>query len=219
MDAYEFLQEKSKAACDSDAVCHAVDGGKLDSKALLAGPGSSTLSVIDCELSGAGMNLGTRCLLFDVTVTLNEGEVPGLLLESGEVSVEFPLTERTGEVFSGSVAVPPEPLDGFQLYPTEVKAGQALIQEPLGNWNNVHMLLPVRLQKYLLTTPRFEAGDLWNGVLTTQAEDIHLEGAEGGNCAVKLRVYLDGALAQAEDSILYFVSKEKCSTDCRSFVL
>lgn len=117
------------------------------------------------------------------------------------------------------MAVPPEPLDGFQLYPTEVKAGQALIQEPLGNWNNVHMLLPVRLQKYLLTTPRFEAGDLWNGVLTTQAEDIHLEGAEGGNCAVKLRVYLDGALAQAEDSNLYFVSKEKCSTDCRSFVL
>ena len=219
MDAYEFLQEKSKAACDSDAVCHAVDGGKLDSKALLAGPGSSTLSVIDCELSGAGMDLGTRCLLFGVTVTLNEGEVPGLLLESGEVSVEFPLTERTGGVFSGSVAVPPEPLDGFQLYPTEVKAGQALIQEPLGNWNNVHMLLPVRLQKYLLTTPRFEAGDLWNGVLTTQAEDIHLEGAEGGNCAVKLRVYLDGALAQAEDSNLYFVSKEKCPTDCRSFVL
>ena len=165
------------------------------------------------------MDLGTRCLLFDVTVTLNEGEVPGLLLESGEVSVEFPLTERTGGVFSGSVAVPPEPLDGFQLYPTEAKAGQALIQEPLGNWNNVHMLLPVRLQKYLLTTPRFEAGDLWNGVLTTQAEDIHLEGAEGGNCAVKLRVYLDGALAQAEDSNLYFVSKEKCSTDCRSFVL
>lgn len=154
--------------------------------------------VVDCEVTPSGVDTTTRSLLLDITVTLQDWEKnPGVMAKIGEDDVAAPLTETADGVFTASLALPLEPINGFQLYLTKETLGHALIQEPLGRWNQITMLLPVRLQKYWLTVPRFEAKALGAGVLTTQAEEIHLEGAEDGSCAVELRVYRKGTMAQA----------------------
>lgn len=175
--------------------------------------------VVNCEVAPAGMDVETHQLLLGVTVTLKEWQTPGLLAEAGDTSMEFPLTETTDGVFHGTVAVPLDPLNGLRLYLTEETAENSSTREPLGNWANVTMLLPVWLQKYQLTNPRFEAGELRNGVVTTQAEDIHLEGGEDGSCAVELRVYRNGTLTEAApgtwdaDSGLYYT--ERMEVPCK----
>lgn len=154
---------------------------------------------ITCEIEPAGIDYATHSLLTEVTVTLPDKEPQsGLLLTAGEESLEFPLTETASNEFCGVLSVPLDlkPQDGFRLYLIREKLGEALIQDPLRRWDNIAFLLPVRLRKYMTVVPKFQTGNLRDGVLTTRAEDIHLEGAEDGCCAVELRAYRNGILAQ-----------------------
>lgn len=215
----QFFQEKRKQIVIL-VLCAALltAGGGLTKRFLRHLEGGDS-PVVDCEVAPAGMDVETHQLLLGVTVTLKEWQTPGLLVEAGDTSMEFPLTETADGVFSGSVAVPLDPLNGLRLYLTEETAENASTREPLGSWANATMLLPVRLQKYQLTNPRFEAGELRNGVVTTQAEDIHLEGGEDGSCAVELRVYRNGTFAEAApgtwdaDSGLYHT--ERLEVPCK----
>lgn len=152
----------------------------------------------DCEVTPVGVDTTTRSLLLDITVTpQNREKTPSIIAKIGADTVGAPLTETADGVFTASLKLPLEPMNDFQLYLTGETAGQPLVQEPLGRWNHITELLSVRLQKYCLTEPHFEAETHPTGVLTTQAEEIHLEGAEDGNCAVELRVYRDGTMVQA----------------------
>ena len=96
---------------------------------------------------------------------------------------------------------------------------EGTVQKRLRDCDNAITLLPVHFRKYNLLTPKFEAGNLRNGVITTEVSDICLEGDEDGSCTVELRVYCNGILTKVApatrdaDSGLY--CSERIEVPCR----
>ena len=157
---------------------------------------------LNCKVTSTGINVETRSLGLDITVTLREGETNrGVVAQIGDDYVGATLIETDNGVFTANLQIPLDPMRGFQLYLTDETLNPASIQEKLQEWDYIRTLLPVHLKKSLTTTPRFKAGSLWNGTITTKAEDIQFVGAEDGSCTVELRVYRNGTLAQTAPGV------------------
>ncbi|MDD3347918.1 hypothetical protein [Oscillibacter sp.] len=175
------------------AVLLAALAGNLGKRLLRTREGAAS-PVVDCVVEPVGVDLQTRSLLADVTVTLKDWEEkPALLLEAGETSAEFPLTAAENGVFIGSVAVPLEPLSGFQLYLTAEKYGQALIRERLGRWNHISTLLPLRMTSSGYSDPQYQDGTFqmtgWASaeIASQDRDDIEVDAPE-------FRLYRNGEL-------------------------
>ena len=144
------------------------------------------------RITSTGIDVENHQLLLDAAVPLKGWKKPALLLETEDTSTEISLTETKSDLFIGSFRVPLDQPNSFQLYLTD----EGTVQKRLRDCDNAITLLPVHFRKYNLLTPKFEAGNLGNGVITTEVSDICLEGDEDGSCTVELRVYCNGILTK-----------------------
>lgn len=167
------------------------------------------------RITSTGIDVENHQLLLDAAVPLKGWKKPALLLETEDTSTEISLTETKSGLFIGSFRVPLDQPNNFQLYLTD----EGTVQKRLRDCDNAITLLPVHFRKYNLLTPKFEAGNLRNGVITSEVSDICLEGDEDGSCTVELRVYCNGILTKVapatRDAESGLYCSERIEVPCR----